>query len=457
MEATDNPRSIVGLRRVAFLVMAVIVRRDPALSVVWGCWWGALLAVAIWIATGTDRVLGLRAVSIASLVFGVWVFVTHGRRRITAVGVYSLGMAVFGGFAGLALSYSSPRPLRWVDVLAGMLVFGTQVATWAVFWRKSDGNFESVQGRPAVGARTLRWGVVSGMALLGLGATTTTFVGGAGPLPTSTAYVGALLAAASALARRGTAQRHRRRIVGLIASGLMFGVYVSLLFTGFGRLVVAGLGLAMAVAGGRFVFRRSAKMLVVVAALPALMIFGSIRGDDDVVSGLGSVTEPLTVFADIIEATSYGEIDSTPGSTFAAAVVAQVPGALWSSKPDGFGRELTAQFKPDLLPANHSMAALTHGEWWWNFSWWGMVLMVPVTGVALRWLDRRLAYAYGAPLTNRRNLLALVMTSTATAGLLDLFWVGTFTYSARTITSVGIIAIMMLRFRQPTEFERATR
>ena len=65
--------------------------------------------------------------------------------------------------------------------------------------------------------------------------------------------------------------------------------------------------------------------------------------------------------------------------------------------------------------------------------------MVPLTGLALRWLDGRLAHAYGAALRTRRSLVHLVMATTAAAGLLDLFWVGTFTYSARTVTSVLLL------------------
>jgi hypothetical protein len=416
--------------------------RQDLFKAFWAAVWLAVVLFSLHIAWLGDHPAALRLVSITSIVFGLWVFLNHGGPWITAAGIYSLGMAVFGGFAGASLAYSTPDAVRWLDLYASLLVLTTHLATWALFWRSSDTAFHSVRHHVDVRREVVRWGLSIGTCLLLFGAALSALGASAGPLPASTAYAGALLAAVSALARGN--RRHIHGIIGVAVSGLLFAAYIGLLFTGFGRLVVAGLGTAIVMAGGRFILPRSAKQILLFAIVPALVVFGGIRDTRyDVVRGLGSVTQPLTVFGDVIDESRAGAISTTPGSTFIVAAVAQVPGAWWGSKPEGFGTVLTRHFQPELLRINHSMAALAHGEWWWNFGWTGMIMMVPVIGLALRWLDGRLAQAYKAPLTTRRSLLLLVMTATASAGLLDLFWVGLFTYSARTITTLMVLAIVL--------------
>lgn len=404
----------------------------------WAVAWlsGVTLAVgALWIVPSTH---GLRFVSVMMLTFGLWLFMRDGGQRITTIGVYSLGMAVFGGLAGLWRSYTAAH-IGTVDVTAAVLVFTTHVVTWVVFWNRRTVT-RSLRVPTSVNREVTRWGVQVGTLLLVAGEAASRLGEVVGPLPKSLSFVGVVLASTSALANRAVGKR-RRMLRGILASSGLFAAYMLLVFSGFGRLVVASLGLAIAIAGGRYVFRRSGKALVVVAILPALAIFGAVRtSTDNPTTGLRSVFIPAETFGEVITEHQEGGVDLVWGDTFVAAAVAQVPAGLWSSKPPGFGTLLTAHFEPAQLSSGHSMAALIHGEWWWNFGPLGMVLMVPALGFGLRWLDTHLARAMRRALVTRRALLTLVTTAIAAAGTLDLFWVGLFTYSARTVTSVLVVA-----------------
>ena len=67
--------------------------------------------------------------------------------------------------------------------------------------------------------------------------------------------------------------------------------------------------------------------------------------------------------------------------------MAQVPRAVWPSKPVGFGAALTAFLEPSETVHNLNLAALSSGEWYFDFGWPGLFLMVLVLGWLVRWLD----------------------------------------------------------------------
>lgn len=406
--------------------------------------WLATVPCATLIAATVSHIVALQAISVAAAAFGIWIFWTHAGRYISAVGIYSLAMAVFAGYAGWSNATRRPDHIRWIDVLAILLIYSTHVLTWLLFWRSSDQPFG--EGQPRYIAPSVRkWGISVGVALMVVGAFLGGTFGSLGPLPQSAAFVGTLIAGTAVITERKQRQPNPLRVM---AGAAFFAAYVAIMFNGGGRLVIAGLGITLAMAtSGSFPDRR-VKFALVASILPALFIFGSIRADGvyirTVDEGLGSAVEPLAVFGDVILLERDGGVQPFHGSTFAVSLVAQVPGALWESKPAGFGTVLTEYFKPHQLQTGHSMAALSHGEWWWNFGWLGMILMIPATGVVLRWGDKLLARAYSKPSRTPRDLLHLAFAATLASGLLDYFWVGSFTYAARTVTRLLVTAGLVL-------------
>jgi hypothetical protein len=84
------------------------------------------------------------------------------------------------------------------------------------------------------------------------------------------------------------------------------------------------------------------------------------------------------------------------------------------------------------------------GEFFFNFGYVGILLMVPIVGMLLRWLDGRLSDSADAsidgPLAGLRYAVAVI----AGSGLIDLMWMGAFSYTARTGVRLLVIAVLAL-------------
>ncbi|MFU8851389.1 hypothetical protein ACNAW0_10455 [Micromonospora sp. SL1-18] len=391
----------------------------------------------------TSRALIL--ISLLALLLGVWVFWRDGGRAITAVGLYNLAFALFVGFSGL---YQADD-VAWTGLSRSLLTavafcYFTQVATWALFWRESV-RLEARSPLP-VNVGPLRWAVGVGAALL-IAATATAMArpDSLPPLVEPAGFVGVLLMTAGLV--RG---RLRRQWVvwGVLLVGAMM-LYFDFLFNDYGRIKLASLALGIAVllAGGRN--GRWVKSGVLAFSAPALWFFAQLRVDptnDE--SGLGSVMSPLREFARVLELNDLGGFPKGWGHTFWASLVALIPRGMWPGKPVGFGTEIVAYVRPELVDTGHSSAVLFHGEWVFNFGLLGLVAMVPVVGYALRGLDRLLVSCCSQGISDRRQVLWQVAVVVATTGMVDLMWVGSFTYVARVGSRLLVILALILVFGQ---------
>jgi hypothetical protein len=374
--------------------------------------------------------------STASLLFGVWVFWCHGGPAITAAGIYNFAFALFVGFAGLHLvAYPGEvTPELLVPALA-WAYFG-HVATWLLFW-----SAPAPAPTPASGARpaddravrrtATRLGVllVASMTLLSI-----VYSGEFTPVVQGASFVGAVLVAVGLLGGGPS----RTWLTGGVAAALALLANVSI-STGYGRLNLGALGFAMLIVATRQVATRLVKVAVLAATAPVLMGFASMRDSNpgtltaDVrgTNGLESVISPLVCFARLLHYSETGVLARHGFDTFWAALVAMVPRAAWPEKPVGFGAEMVYVLHPELAGSGHSDAALFNGEWVYGFGVVGLVAMVPITGVVLRAVDRRLRWVSARPLADRRSLLVYVATIIVAAGVPDLAWGGTFIYVAR--------------------------
>jgi hypothetical protein len=402
---------------------------------------GAVIIYAV------DPVSNARAaalvLSVLSLILGTWIFWSHGGGRITAAGVWGFAFALFVGFAGI---YDVTRPGGSSPDLVTVLipVYFCQVLMYGLFWIEGTPH-ESRSSWPAAPS-VARWGVGLGSSVLLVSAVLATMKQEVNGLVDGAAFASAVLVAASLLMRGKGLGLWR-----LFLATCAFIVYSVFVFKGFGRLTVGALGLAVGILACRRWPRRSFKAGILLFTAPALLIFAQSRvelttklnpNQSPSFTGLESVVGPLVEYRDLLA--RRDEIPLGWGSTFWASAVAITPRAMWPGKPDGFGAVLVPILHPDLVGIGYSTAALTFGEWVFDFGLVGLVLMVPILGWAVRRTDVWLTRVSHRPIQDRSNLLGLVAATIVAAGYADIVWGGTFLFMTRTgfrLLALGVFAL----------------
>ncbi|MGH3764953.1 MAG: hypothetical protein ACRDTX_07365 [Pseudonocardiaceae bacterium] len=433
-----------------------------------------LVLVPVWALLGTIGLtlrgagMGLAAaitmMGVLQLVFGIWVFWTHGGRQITAGGVYSMSASIFVGFAAIyyAILYGSDVPHALY--LATVLCYFSHLAMYALFWRTSYST-ELAAPRVYPSEQLTAWLGKTGLVLL-VTALAAHFAGIQIVFIDAMAFVSLVfLVCASFNHPGGPAGRPWYLVVAVIG----FVLYTLVFFSGYGRLKLATLGLVFAAAACRYFRHRSAK-LITLACLPgALLVFGAMRvaflqglypgKTDTEKNGIDSVIDPLFTFGQLIDGVNGGAIGYGHGSTFIASVFIYVPRAWWEGKPIGFGAVLAKMLlKEGTYAEGTSLAALSPGEWFYDFGIPGVVLMVVVLGLVIRWLDGVLRRVLERPLDTRNDFITLTAALVAVAGMSDLMWVGTFTFNERggtrliVILAIALVSTDLLwrRVRAPT-------
>lgn len=419
-----------------------------------------LALVPVWILLGTIGVTlrgagmgvaaALTVMGVLQMVFGGWVFWTHGKRQITAAGVYSMSASIFVGFAGLfyAALYGSEVPRAMY--LATVLCYFSHVAMYALFWRTSY-PAERASARVYPTEHVTAWLGRTGLVLLVI-ALAAHLAGIQIVIIDSMAFVSVVfLACASFNHPGGPAGRPWY----LFAAVIGFVLYTLIFFSGYGRLKLATLALVFAAASCRYFRRRSAKLITLACIPGMLLVFGAMRvafmqelhpeKTDTENSGIDSVINPLLTFGQVIEGIDNQTIDHGHGSTFIATLVLYVPRALWEDKPIGFGSVLAKMLlKEGTYGEGTSLAALSPGEWFYNFGILGIVLMVVVLGLAIRWLDGVLHRVLERSLDTRNDFLSFAAALVAMASMSDLIWVGTFTFNERAGTRLLVIFAVAL-------------
>ncbi|MET8201883.1 hypothetical protein [Micromonospora taraxaci] len=390
---------------------------------------------------------GSLVMSLLATLFGAWVFWRDGGRQITAVGLYNLAFAFFVGFSGLyqtvkAWTFDPGIPL----FTAVTVCYFVQVVTWWLFWSGAVPRRLPPTAAQADG-RTAGWAVKSGLLLLVLAVVMAIAAPDTVPVANPIGFVGLVLFAVGLL--RGPVGRHTF-LWGVVLL-LAFAFYFTYLFNGFGRIVVGTLALALLVISAHRDQRPWTKLLILGGAAPALLFLAGLRatGSQDSLTmvdqdGFGSAISPLHSFAQLLRLNEVGLLPRGWGETFANAAVGLVPRALWEGKPAGFGADLVAFLNPELVGTGHSAAALAHGEWLYNFGLLGLGLMVPATGLAVRLIDRILAWASSRPLMTPHALGAYAGAIITAVGLFDLLWVGSFTYVVRGGGRLLVLAAVIL-------------
>lgn len=386
---------------------------------------------------------GLAILGLVALMHGCGVFVHHGGTRLSAVGVYSLAFGIFVGLPGLWWSTQSTQRSSLFGVLA--IVTASQLLTYLVFWRAS-GHWQGVRPGTDPTHPPAPRHIIGGLLALAAGTFLSLLASDLSAVASALQFTGALAAMRALLLRAVPKGRRWRSHLSALA---VAALYALLAFDGGGRLVLASLLIALAAFMSWDGARLTLKLAALATVIPALIIFGAMRRDmvaeagyTASAGGLGSVVGPIDTFAELVEHDRDGRSRERPyGETFAVAALAQVPRTLWSEKPVGFGAKLTEELRPQLVPSGHSMAALHAGEWYYNFGWIGLILMVPAVGLSVGYLDRAVARR----LTERPGTFAgALVAPLVVSGMADLLWGGPFAFSARTVTRLMVVATAVL-------------
>jgi hypothetical protein len=413
------------------------------------CWLaaGIFALLAGLLVPSRDADLAAFCLSALSFLFGVWLFWFHGGKRITAAGIWGFGFALFVGFAGLYNVLTPTWSARGLTAALTVAYFG-QVFMWGLFW--SQPASEASQQRWRADPIVLRWGIVTSSVVLILSCLAAGRFPPDTPFLEASAFVSVVLLSASLLLHRGGALGAWR----LILSASAFLIYAVFVFSGFGRLLLGTLGLALSVILSKQFPGRVLKAVILLASVPALLIFARTRVEftaslnpdqSSSTTGFESVVGVLSSFSELLSRRE--EIPLGHGSTFWAAGVSMVPRGLWPEKPDGFGAVLVPYLSPGLVGTGHSDAALSHGEWLFDFGVAGLVVMVPVLGWVVRMTDRWLQTVNSRAISTRRRLIALAAATILASGLPDLLWGGSFTYVSRAAPRLLILGVLLIGSR----------
>lgn len=394
-----------------------------------------------------DDLAAQRLVAVIGILHGVVAYWRDGGARITAPGIYMIASGLFAFFP--AMYHSIVDSSRFVDadwLLAVNIALWVQIVVYHFWWEPRPDRSVSVER--IKDPHVTRWGTAWGFLLIAGGLVMTRLPLAEFGLDDAAVFVGIVLLSVS-IFRRATR-------VGIFSYLLVAGAvlaYMEFVFTGFGRLRIAALGIAVVVAFAPTWKRKYAKMALLLAIPPVLMYLAADRvqftatlnpNQSSRVTGLESLNAPFARFAQSLNVEQAGDIVHTWGSSFFASAVAFVPRQLWPDKPVGFGADLAAYFRPELAGSGHSELALFYGEWLWGFGFVGLLIMVPVIGWAIRALDNAMIRTEISSVLTRRNLLFVVMLIIFGASIVDLYWGGTFTFASRIFPRLMILGAVLL-------------
>jgi hypothetical protein len=390
--------------------------------------------------------------ALLSLAFGARSFVGHGGARITALGLFNFACAMFVGYSGLYWVTQPPGDVSQRYLVVSIFgCFAAQLATTRLAWRRAAKGWQPATRVRCATSEDANW--VSGAgALVLLTALALRLTGAVG---TDSVVVSGVAFAAVVLVAVGTTSSPHYRIVSV--SSLWpcggFAIYTAVFHTGNGRLQVVALACAIALlvsvrlgtSGLKYGLLASTPLTVAWLAWYRLDLIESTNpGGSANRTGLESMTSPLALLARLIETQWTTGEPLALGGTFVTAPLNLLPSWLAPAGPEALGYELVEFFAPEKTGTGYSMAVLTFGEWLYNFSFPGLVLMVPVMAWILIVLDRQWARVARRDGRDRRVLVTMAMVVVLVATVGDLVWGGMHTYLMRVLSRLPVLFLVLL-------------
>ncbi len=391
---------------------------------------------------------GLALAGLTHCIVGFW---RDGGPRISAPGAYFFSAAVFVFLPGLYVVLNGVTfPHGSLAVLTALNYwYFAQLAMYHLVWERRAAAH--APPRRVVAPEVLRWGRWWGLALTVVGTAASVARLGDPGLSSGMAFTGVVLLATATFAR---STRLSMLDYALVAVAVL--AYVEFVFTGFGRLQLGALGLAVVMALAPRWRGRRAKAALVLGSVPALIYLARNRvafATETIgasvaagYSGLESVYGPFVRFAELLPIESSGGVEYSNLHTFWASLVAMIPREVWPSKPIGFGAELGLLFRPELAGSGHSELALLSGEFLFAGGWLGLAVLPAALALAVLLLDRAAANPGPAGFGTRKALLGAVAMFILAASIADLVWGGTFSYSSRVGPRLLVLLVLFVLF-----------
>jgi hypothetical protein len=388
-----------------------------------------------------------------TMAFGARAFLAHGGPRITTLGLVNAACALFVGYGSIQESVSpqnrTPEEYLTIAVLSAAIV---QIVATCVAWsrfapRTTVDAFASDEDG--------RWVARAGGAML-VGLLTVRLL----ELPfANSQLVEAATFTSVTLLAIGIFFRTDARPFS-VGTGLViaaFAVYVVYFQGGSGRLRMVALACVVVLLfTARFPHR--VYKLVAVALSPLMVMLLALqrlnlqenlhRGASIGRNGLESMTDPIVVFAQIIYAQSERSWPLAMGRTFMTLPLALLPEDLapWRDRTP-LGYELVELTAPDRRESGYSVAATVFGEWWYNWSIFGLLLLIPTLAAVLVVADRHLDRAVLRVDDSRWRLLQLSLWAMLCGSVGDLVWAGLHTYGARMLIRLPVLLVLMVLVR----------
>lgn len=159
-------------------------------------------------------------------------------------------------------------------------------------------------------------------------------------------------------------------------------------------------------------------------------------------NGLESMLEPIIVFGRLIQSHIEGSFQLSFGQNLLSFPFAFVPESWFRDAPQALGYELVNIWAPEKYGTGYSVVATTSGEAYFNFGWFGLVLIVPVMVFLLRLLDNGMVKRMSAENVNLAALLWIVFWAMLAGGISDFTWSGQHTFLTRATTRLPLLVIL---------------
>lgn len=375
-------------------------------------------------------ILGLLTIAL-----GARIFLRHGHDRITALGLFAISSSIVVG-AGAIQEVVSPQN-RTAPIYLEIAVYVSFMAQSLVCFIAWKARLPAATLGPMLDprqARAIRWVACCGLAVL------IAFIlldNSRSQLMEASAFAAITLVALGTL---GDANRSPK-IFGVLVIGGSLAAYAQLFQGGTGRLRLVALACTIAVIWATAHPRRYLKCCLLALtpvaiaglALQRLSLQESIRaGASFGRTGLESMTEPVLVFAQVIQAQVERGWPPAGGSTLLTLPISLIPNsAEFGSLSEPIGYQLVRITDPARYGTGYSVAATTFGEWWYNFSAYSVLFVVLFLVLFLRFLDRSFLRAAGRLRLLHEGTLRFAVVAMACGSIADLAWMGLHIYGAR--------------------------
>ncbi|MEE6282869.1 hypothetical protein [Georgenia sp. MJ170] len=395
------------------------------------CWAGLIAGLSLWLSFAPRNPDVNVVAGVATILFGVRVFLGHGGSRVTILGLASLATSMFVGVAGV---YAALDPLSRAqnDYLGHAILAGLALAllTALIAWPQ----VREITFQPAPD-RVAHWlTLLGGIALASLIGLQVVGVGFASWL--EGAAFTATVALAAGILWRANAKLLSPSMVLVVAA---FVAYALVFHTGGGRLRIVALACALAVlVTARFPWK-PLKWGIVLATPLALYVLAQQRltlqeqmaGFATDRNGLESMLVPIVNLAVLLKEQAEGmALDF--GAHFLSIPATFLPASWVGGAPPALGYQLVAVQDPSRVGTGFSTAGTIAAEPVYSFGLAGILLAAPILAWLFRALDNQIAAIASREHATRGAVLMLVLWVMIGGAVADLAWSGTHTLVMRT-------------------------